>query len=98
MTMHGYNFTERVRRTLAVAREVAQEMHHEYVGTEHFAIAVARGDEGVAAAVLQNLGAKSEDIIARVTAAVSPGHPERRIGPDLPYTSRAKKALELSMA
>ena len=98
MPMHGYNFTERVRRVLARAREVAMEMHHEYVGTEHFLIAVAEDNDGVASAVLHTLGARSDDIVARVQSLVTPGHAERRIGADLPYTSRAKKALELSMA
>jgi len=98
MTMHGYNFTERVRRVLAVAREIAADMHHEYVGTEHFVIALAQDSEGVASAVLATLGAQSDDLVARVQAIVTPGHAERRISPDLPYTSRAKKVIELSMA
>ena len=33
--MNGYNFTERVRKVLAMAREEAARLHHEYVGTEH---------------------------------------------------------------
>src|SRR5881394_2549781 len=33
--MRGYNFTERVRKSLAYAREEASRLHHEYVGTEH---------------------------------------------------------------
>lgn len=30
--MNGYNFTERVRKVLAMAREEAARLHHEYVG------------------------------------------------------------------
>jgi ATP-dependent Clp protease ATP-binding subunit ClpA len=98
MAMNGYNFTERVRQVLRRAREVALQMHHEYVGTEHLVTAVALETEGPASSVLDSLGARRDDIIARVQSTVHPGSPDRRIGPDLPYTSRAKKVLELSMA
>jgi ATP-dependent Clp protease ATP-binding subunit ClpA len=33
--MNGYNFTERVRKVLALARDEAHARNHEYVGTEH---------------------------------------------------------------
>jgi hypothetical protein len=33
--MNGYNFTERVRKVLAFAREESVRLHHEYVSTEH---------------------------------------------------------------
>ena len=98
MAQQAYNFTDRVRQVLRRAREVALEMHHDYVGTEHLAIAVALEPDGPATAVLEALGARCDDIVARVRAAVTPGNPERRVGPDLPYTSRAKKVLELTMA
>ena len=40
--MKGYNFTERVRKVLAMAREEAVRLHHEYVGTEHLLLATIR--------------------------------------------------------
>jgi ATP-dependent Clp protease ATP-binding subunit ClpA len=98
MTMNGFNFTERVRRVLARAREVAMELHHEYVGTEHLLLAVAGEDEGVSSAVLHNLGVTADEVYVRVRGVVQPGNVHRQFGPDLPYTSRAKKVLELSMA
>ena len=33
--MNGYNFTERVRKSLQLAREEAMALTHQYVGTEH---------------------------------------------------------------
>ena len=42
MTMNGYNFTERVRKVLAQARAEAIALHHEYVGTEHILLGIAR--------------------------------------------------------
>ena len=49
--MNGYNFTERVRKVLAMAREEAARLHHEYVGTEHILLGLIREGEGVAATV-----------------------------------------------
>ena len=96
--MNGYNFTERVRKVLAQARAEASALHHEYVGTEHILLAIGRENDGVATAALNALAVRSDDIIARVLAIVKAGRSERPTGPDLPYTSRAKKVLELSMA
>jgi ATP-dependent Clp protease ATP-binding subunit ClpA len=98
MAMNGFNFTDRVRRVLAAAREAAIGLQHEYVGTEHLLLAVAGEGEGVASVVLQNLGARPDDIVTRVHQIVQRGSGHRPLGPDLPYTSRAKKVLELSMA
>ena len=44
--MNGYNFTERVRKVLAMAREEAARLHHEYVGTEHILLALTDTLEG----------------------------------------------------
>lgn len=60
--MNGYNFTERVRKVLQMAREEAQRLHHEYVGTEHILLGLIREGEGVAAAVLQNLNVDLDEI------------------------------------
>ena len=95
--MNGYNFTERVRHVLTLAREEAVRLHHEYVGTEHILLGLVREGEGVANAVLANLAADQERIIRRIDETVKPGPEDRKTGPDLPYTSRAKKVLELAM-
>ena len=96
--MNGYNFTERVRRVLAMAREEAARLQHEYVGTEHILLGLIREGEGVAAAVLQNLSIDLDDTQRRVEEATVGGRSSHATGPDLPYTSRAKKVLELAMS
>ena len=82
--MNGYNFTERVRKVLAMAREEAARLHHEYVGTEHILLGLIREGEGVAAAVLQNLNVDLDEMrrmmhrclrSARYSAAVLPAPP-----------------------
>ena len=96
--MNGYNFTDRVRKVLQMAREEAARLHHEYVGTEHILLGLIREGEGVAAAVLQNLNVDLEEIQQKIEETVKKGKAGTVTGPDLPYTSRAKKVLELAMA
>ncbi len=95
--MNGYNFTDRVRKVLQMTREEAARLHHEYVGTEHILLGLIREGEGVAAGVLQNLNVDLEDIQQKIEETVKRGKAAAAAGPDLPYTSRAKKVLELAM-
>ena len=91
--MNGYNFTDRVRKVLQMAREEAARLQHEYVGTEHILLAILREGEGVAAAALTNLNVDFEDVAATVNETVKVGKNQAK-SQDLPYTSRAKKILE----
>src|SRR5947208_12203735 len=95
--MNGYNFTDRVRKVLQMAREEAARLHHEYVGTEHILLGLIREGEGVAAAVLTNLNVDLEEIQQKIEETVKKGKAAAAAGPELPYTSRAKKVLELAM-
>jgi ATP-dependent Clp protease ATP-binding subunit ClpC len=93
----NYNFTDRVRKVLAMAREEAIRLQHDYVGTEHILLGLIREGEGVAAAVLTNLSADLDQIHERVEESVRKGKATIALG-ELPYTSRAKKVLEFAMA
>ncbi|MDQ3556004.1 MAG: ATP-dependent Clp protease ATP-binding subunit [Gemmatimonadota bacterium] len=93
----NYNFTDRVRKVLAMAREEAIRLQHDYVGTEHILLGLIREGEGVAAAVLTNLAVDLEQVQERVEESVRRGKATIALG-ELPYTSRAKKVLEFAMA
>ena len=93
----NYNFTDRVRKVLAMAREEAIRLQHDYVGTEHILLGLIREGEGVAAAVLTNLNVDLDQIHERVEESVRKGKATIALG-ELPYTSRAKKVLEFAMA
>ncbi|OLC05764.1 MAG: hypothetical protein AUH42_06875 [Gemmatimonadetes bacterium 13_1_40CM_70_11] len=95
--MNGYNFTDRVRKVLQISREEAARLHHAYVGTEHILLGLIREGEGVAVAVLTNLNADLEEIRQKVEETAKK-EKVAAAGPDLPYTSRAKKVLELAMS
>src|SRR5215208_5405077 len=96
--MNGYSFTERVRNVLAMAREEAVRLRHQYVSTEHILLGLIREGEGVAAAVLENLSVDLDDVRQKVEETVKKGRSGKTTGPDLPYTFGAKQVLELSMS
>jgi ATP-dependent Clp protease ATP-binding subunit ClpC len=93
----NYNFTDRVRKVLAMARDEAIRLQHDYVGTEHILLGLIREGEGVAAAVLTNLSADLDQIHDQIEESVKKGKATIALG-ELPYTSRAKKVLEFAMA
>src|SRR2546425_5845588 len=96
--MNGYNFTERVRKVLPRAGEEAPRLPHACAGTEHILLGLIREGEGAAAAVLTNLNVDLEEIKKKSEETVKKGKAAAAAGPDLPYTSRAKKVLELAMS
>ena len=88
-------FTERARKVIILAKEEARRFNHDYIGTEHILLGLIREGEGVAAAVLQKLDVSLENIRIEIEKLVQPGPTTQIIG-DIPFTPRAKKALELA--
>jgi ATP-dependent Clp protease ATP-binding subunit ClpC len=88
-------FTERARKVIILAKEEARRFNHDYIGTEHILLGLIREGEGVAAAVLQKLEISLENIRLEIEKLVQPGPATQIIG-DIPFTPRAKKALELA--
>ena len=94
---YNFNFTERVRKVLSMARQEAIRLQHDYVGTEHILLGLIREGEGVAAHVLGNLSVDLDQVHERVTESVRQGKATIALG-ELPYTSPAKKVLEFAMS
>jgi ATP-dependent Clp protease ATP-binding subunit ClpA len=92
--MNGYNFTERVRKILAMTREEAVRLGHPYIGTEHMLLGLL-AEGGVANMMLSALDVDPDAVRSAILSIVKPG--PGPTGPDLPYTSRAKKVLELAL-
>ena len=88
-------FTERARKVILLAKEEARRFNHDYIGTEHILLGLIREGEGVAAAVLLKLGVSLENIRIEIEKLVQPGPTTQVLG-DIPFTPRAKKALELA--
>lgn len=96
INMKGYNFTEECRRSLARAREEAVRLHHDFVGGEHILLGVIGDRHEAGSLVLAALGLDPETVRRDVEEVFKAGI-DQKTGPDLPYTARTKKVLELSM-
>ena len=88
-------FTERARRVVVLAQEQARTLHHDHIGTEHILLGLIQEGEGVAAVSLGALGISLDDVRRQVEATIGRG--EAPPPDDIPFTSRAKKVLELSL-
>ncbi len=89
-------FTDRARKVMSIARQEAQRLNHEYIGTEHILLGLIQEGSGVAASVLKNLDVDLEKIRREVEKIVKHGPSMVTMG-QLPFTPRAKKVLELSV-
>jgi ATP-dependent Clp protease ATP-binding subunit ClpA len=88
-------FTERARTVLSLAQEEAQRLNHTYIGTEHLLLGLVREGDGVAAAVLRNLGVDLTSVRAEVERTVGRG--DHSVQGDIGLTPRAKKVFELAV-
>lgn len=95
--MAGYNFTDRVRRTLQAAREASEELRSGYVGPEHLLVAVLRHADRETLAALQALNLSPEALLEQFVPTLAPGK-AAIVGPDLPYTNKGKQVLEAAMS
>jgi ATP-dependent Clp protease ATP-binding subunit ClpC len=82
-------------RLLALAKHEAQDLGHEYVGTEHLLLAVVTEGRNVASNALHSLGVTHARLQDAVVAIVGRGAGGR--SGDVPFTPRAKKVLELAL-
>ncbi|HUF38794.1 MAG TPA: ATP-dependent Clp protease ATP-binding subunit [Anaerolineales bacterium] len=62
--------TQRARRVLSLAHQEAEQMRHNYIGTEHLLLGLIREEGGVAGRVLRELGlevSRVQEIVQRLT-------------------------------
>jgi ATP-dependent Clp protease ATP-binding subunit ClpC len=89
-------FTERVRKVIYLARDEANRLQHEYIGTEHLLLGILRLGEGIAAEVLSRLEVDPEQIQQAIENMVKPSGGTLTVG-EIPLTPRAKRVLELAV-
>jgi hypothetical protein len=74
-------FTPRAKRVLELSLEEARQLGHNYIGTEHLLLGLLREGEGVAARVLENLGADPAKIRTQVGLSALPTRPHSTLRP-----------------
>lgn len=61
-----YKFTKSGEKVLAIANELATDLGHSYIGTEHILYGLSSEENGVASKVLENQGITPEDIFDKI--------------------------------
>lgn len=87
-------FTPRARRALTLAEEAARNVPHDAVGPEHLLVGVIDEGTNFALRVLQSLDVEPADVRAEVVASMTA--PTVAVEGPVPFTPRAKRALELT--
>jgi Clp amino terminal domain, pathogenicity island component len=87
-------FSERARQVVVLASEEARALGHDHIGTEHLLIAVLR-EGGGAPAVRASVSVTADEARAAVIAILGRG--SEGSPPQLSFTPRAKRALELGL-
>lgn len=67
------NYTEQAKEVLKIAKTVARELRHPYIGTEHLLVGLKKVYTGVAGQVLALNGVSEENIRKIIDELVSPG-------------------------
>jgi ATP-dependent Clp protease ATP-binding subunit ClpC len=88
-------FTDQARRAVHLAQEEARLLRHDHVGTEHLLLGLLYEGEGLAAQALESLGITREGVRGQVVEIK--GRDQSPPAGSVPFTPRAKKALELSL-
>lgn len=94
----NYQFSDRMRRVLALAREEAARFGVGYVAPEHILLALVREEEGVGASILVDLGINLQELNERIEAVAERGKGTNVVPSQLEYTAIAKKVLEYAIA
>ncbi len=90
-------FTERARKVIILAREEAIRLGHNFVGTEHLLLGLAREGDGLAVAILKKLNVTLATLKSEVEKIVSVGSDVSPAG-EIPFTPQAKKVLEYAIS
>jgi len=89
-------FTDRARRVVVMAQEEARVLNHDLVGTEHILLGLIHEGGGVGPRALESLGISLDVVRQEVEEIIGQGDHESP--GSIPFTPRAKKVLDLSVA
>jgi ATP-dependent Clp protease ATP-binding subunit ClpA len=88
-------FTEQAKKVFSLAREEAQRLQHNYIGTEHLLLGLVREEKGIAANVLHQLGIELHAVRDAVEFIIGRG--DRIVLGEIGLTPRAKQMIEYAV-
>lgn len=87
-----YKFTARAEKALEIANEIAIELGHNYIGTEHLLYGLVSEGTGIANKVLENQGVTEELVLEKIEELIGRG--EQRGTQTVGFTPRTKRVIE----
>ena len=88
-----YKFTARAEKALEYAQDLAMELGHNYIGTEHILYGLISEGTGIASKVLENQGLSAEKIKESIEEIVGVGD-EIEDSNQITFTPRSKRVIE----
>ena len=89
-----YRLTRQAERAVTFARDIAEELHHSYVGTEHLMLGLIRSADGLASKILIQNDITEEQMLRLIKQLINDG--DVVAGEVTDYTPRARRVLECS--
>ena len=89
------NFTPRARRILLLAKQEAERLNHDHIGSEHLLLGLLALDEGVAIDALRSIGLNLDKLRMEVEKTCGFGGATQTQGM-LPVTPRLRRIFELA--
>ena len=89
-----YKFTKSAEKALEYANEIAIELKHNYIGTEHLLYGLAKEKAGIANKVLENQNVTEDAVAAKIESLIGIG--ENEVQETIGFTPRTKRVIENS--
>jgi len=87
-----YQFTSRAKKALEIGNEIAIELGHKFVGTEHLLYGLSKEGTGVASKVLETQNVVPQNILEKIEELV--GREDNKINSSVGLTPRTKRVIE----
>lgn len=88
----SYKFTSSAERVLEIANDIALELGHNYVGTEHILYGLAKEERGVASKVLEKQNVTPDTVVEKIEELV--GREDTVAESTVGFTPRTKRVME----
>ena len=87
-----YKFTKSAEMALEYANDIAIELKHNYIGTEHLLYGLAKEETGIANKVLENQHVTADSVAAKIETLIGIG--ENDVSDTIGFTPRTKRVIE----
>ena len=88
-----YKFTKRAEKAIEIANDIALELGHNYIGTEHLLYGLLKEGAGVASKVLENQGLTVEQVEEQIELLIGRNE-ETELEGIMGFTPRTKRVIE----